>query len=241
MRCCFASVFLMLLFSVSRTVAQEPTTSRMISVSGTAVAKITPDLIVWHLSLLDTDKDLRTAKQRNDEKIKRIFALRDDLSVSDGDLQTGRVSVRRINKLDPHGNRTDEFQHFEIRRSVSIWQRELKRFDEFLEELVSSADMDASFSWESTKIHEVRADTRLKALRAAKDKAQAMAEVVDAKVGSVIRIDEHPPSGDWRSSMLTNTAFIHRGGVPTADVASGTSAPGAIEVKVTVYATFELE
>ena len=52
--------------------------------------------------------------------------------------------------------------------------------------------MEVDFSFASSKIHDARAGTRLKALTAAKKKAQAMAEVVGAKLGKAQTINWHP-------------------------------------------------
>lgn len=219
--------------------AEGETPVRSISVSGTVTTKTAPDQIVWRIDLTETGADMRAAKARSDEKVRSVLALREKLGVDEGDLETGRVNIRREYQRDPHGNRGN-FKHFIVSRSVTIRQRDLKRFDEFLDALVASAEMEVNFSSESSKIHEVRAETRLKALQAAKNKAEAMAEVVGAKLGQVLTIDEHLKSGRGTSPWMNNNA-IARHSVPSVDLATDRFVPGAIEVRETVYATFELE
>lgn len=102
----------------------------------------------------------------------------------------------------------------------------------------SHAEMEVNFSFESTHVHQVRAETRLKALKMAKDKATAMAESVGAKLGRVLTINERAKDGGWQNPA-SNSAFIES--TPPVDVASDKFVPGAIKVQVTVYATFELE
>jgi uncharacterized protein YggE len=114
----------------------------------------------------------------------------------------------------------------------------LKRFDEYLTTLLASTDMDVFMSYESSQIQEIRAETRLKALRAAKEKAAAMAEVMGANLGKVLTINEHSSADPWRSP-LSNANFIQS--TPPADLATETFVPGSISVPVTVYVTFELE
>ncbi len=229
-------VVLTLLLGTSASRGQDKPV-RSISVSGTAEAKTAPDQIVWRISLSDTDKNLLKAKARSDEKVKAVLRLREKLDIGEGDLETGSVSVRREYERDDQGNRGD-FRHFVVRRGITIRQRDLKRLDEFLDTLISSAEMEVNFSFGSSILREVRATTRLRALRAAKDKAAAMAEVVDSKLGRVLTINEHPP-GDRSQSFMGNTAFVHS--TPAVDLASDKFVPGAIKVTVTVYATFELE
>lgn len=217
--------------------AAQPEPLRSISVSGTVETKTAPDLIVWRIVLTDTDKSMRKAKGKNDAKIESVIALRGKLGVGDGDIETGSVRIRRVYENDERGNR-GAFRHFAITRSVTIRQRDLKRFDEFLDALVSSADMDVSFSFQTSRLHEIRAETRLRALRVAKEKAEAMAEAVGAELGRVITINENAQGGQ-RAVTTSNNKFIQS--TPSVDLATDKFIPGAMSVRVTVYATFELK
>lgn len=222
--------------------ADEP--ARAVSVSGTAVTRVVPDTIVWSISIEETDKVLVDAKNRSDEKMKRVLNLVSELGVPAEDVQTGRLRISREYDRDERGNKLD-FKHFAIRRNVTFKQRDLARFDEFLTKLVGAADIEANFNFESSKQHEFRAETRLKALQVAKEKAASMCKVLDAKLGTVLTIDEHRRTGPdpWgmQAQVFSNVEFFRGGDAPEIDVTSGTLAPGAIEIKVTVYATFEIE
>jgi len=217
--------------------AEETPPPRSISVSGTAVMKAAPDQIVWHIQLTDFDKDMRKAKQRNDAKVEAVVALRRALDIGKHDLDTGRLSISREYERGQHGQR-GAFKHYRVSRSVTIRQTDLKRFDEYLDKLVASSEMEVSFSFESSQIHKLRAETRLKAMAEAKKKAADMARVVGAKLGKVLVINEHSPNQPYFSPM-SNAAFTHS--PPPVDAASDRFVPGAITVQVSVYVTFELE
>ncbi|HEX8296983.1 MAG TPA: SIMPL domain-containing protein [Chthoniobacteraceae bacterium] len=223
--------------------AQVAKPARTISVTGTAVTRTAPDLVVWSIALVDHDRDLAAAKAANDKKLAKLFAVRNELQIEAADLEAGAVNIQREYERDDRGTR-GAFKHFAVTRSVVIRQREMKRFDEFLSKLVASAEMEVSVGFQSSRIHEVRATTRLQALKLAKEKAAEMAAVLEAKLGKVLTIDEHPPEGatDFSTRSMSNSvvAFDPAGG-GLADVASGTFAPGAIETRVVVYTTFELE
>ncbi len=228
---------LIFLLGASPLLAQDGAV-RSISVSGTAETKTAPDLIVWRVNLSDANKDLATAKAQSDVKVRSVLALREKLDIEEGDLETGHVSVNREYERDQRGQRGD-FKHFVFSRSVTIRQRDLERFDEFLDALVSSAEMEVSFSFESSRIHQVRSETRLRAVAAAKDKAAAMVAAVGAKLGRVLTLNEHQQGDQWRRPMSNNISVFD--GTPSVDVASETFVPGAIVVRITVYASFEIE
>ena len=121
---------------------------------------------------------------------------------------------------------------------MTIRQRDLKRFDEYLDKLIGSSEMEVSFSFESSQIHKIRAQARLKAMTEAKKKAADMALVVGAKLGKVLVINEHSASRSY-SSPMSNAAFVHSS--PPVDASSDRFVPGAINVQVSVYVTFELQ
>lgn len=231
------TVALAILFLLGRAAsAQEERPLRSISVAGTVETKTAPDQIVWSITLTDTDKDIRKAKAKNDAKIESVIALRAKLGVDVEDISTGSVNIRREYERNERGDRGD-FKHFRITRSVTIRQRDLKRFDEFLDALISSAEMDVGFSFESSRIHEIRAETRLKALQVAKDKAEALVQVVGSKLGRVLTIDESA-QGDRQRISVSNRKVVQS--TPSVDLATERFIPGAISVQMTVYATFEI-
>jgi uncharacterized protein len=210
---------------------------RGISVSGTVETKVAPDQILWHISLSATDTNLAKAREKSDAQVKSVVALREKLGIAEGDLETGQVNVSRDYERDQRGARGN-FKGFLVSRSVTIKEKDLKRFDEFLSTLLTSTEMEVYFNFESSKLRDVRADTRLKALQAAKQKAVAMADALGAKLGKVLSINEYLASESGGRSMLSNSSYTQS--TPPADLTTETFVPGAISVPVTVYVTFEL-
>ena len=94
--------------------------------------------------------------------------------------------------------------------------------------------MISSFHFASSRFQEQRAETRLKALKVAKEKAEAMAAAVGAKLGQVLTIEERGTGG----LLITSNVIEPQ---PRADQSSGTFVPGALSVQVTVYESFALE
>ncbi len=218
--------------------ADEPTP--MVTVTGTAVVRTVPDVIVWKIETEDNDPELAKAKKASDDKLRAILGLREELGIKVEDVQTGYLSVRKIYERDRQGNRR-EFKHFTVTRKVTIKQRDLKRFDEYLGKLLASAEMEVQFSFESSRYHELRSKTRLQAVSAAKKKAAAMVEALDAKLGKVHTIEEPEPSGYLGQNWASNMAYVNPESPSPEDSAGGTFAPGAIEIKVSVRVAFAIE
>ncbi len=214
---------------------------RKVTVTGTVVTMTVPDVITWSLATTDFDRNLLKAKEQSDKKLQAILGLKNDLGIKDEDLQTGQVSIQKVYERNREGNQGN-FKHFAVTRAVSIKQRDLKRFDEYLTKLVTVAEVDLNFSFESSRLVELRKQTRLQALTAAKEKAEAMTKALGAKVGKVLTIEEDPEAAQWiSSSHMENQIDIDAAGRRASDLTSGTFAPGSIEVRVAVRVAFAIE
>lgn len=229
----------LLVFACAATPGNPDTSrERTISVTGTAVTHTVPDIVVWHVTTASANRDLVRAKEDSDSQMKAILGTAVELGVDTGDLQTGYLSVEKEYEHDHYGN-TGAFKHFRVTRHITIKERDTGRFDEFLTELIKSADMEVRYTLESSRIHEVRAETRLKSVAIAKEKAQAMAAELNASLGEVLLVDERVNSG-YGSWMANNGAWDDGGDAHAIDATAGTFAPGSIEVRVSVGTTFEL-
>lgn len=212
---------------------------RKISVSGTAVTRVVPDLAVWRLTVTGRDQALETATKKADEQLRAILALREGLGIASDDLQTGYLGIEKEYRRDQHGNRGD-FLGFVVTRVVTIRQRDLKRFDEYLTRLVAAADVEVAFSFDTTRREEIRAETRLEACLAAREKAAAMTKVLGAGLGKVLTLEEGREETPWRVPIQNLIAVDTDGPSPDA-VSSGTLVPESIEIRVTVNAAFAIE
>lgn len=222
--------------------AEEPAgEGRRVSVSGTAVALVQPDTVVWSIQIRRTDATLSKAVAACDDTVKKLLVLREEWKLPASDVQSGRLSISKIFDRDMAGNQTS-FRHFLVERQVTIRQRDVSRFDELLARFTAMTDVEVGNTLETSAFHEQRARTRLEAVKVAKTKAAAMTELLGGKLGRVIRISEPRDSGFAMNQYLitSNTAFAAPAAA-TPDSAPTTFVPGAIEVKVSVDVVFEIE
>jgi uncharacterized protein len=212
---------------------------RHVSVTGTTIARAQPDIVVWNVTIRRTNRELAKAQAACDEGVEKVLELRGKLKIRPQDAQTGYLSVQKIFDRDQAGNQTS-FRHFEVVRTVSLRQQDTKGFDEVLAKLVGADDVEVSYHLESSDYHKLRAQTRLEAVKAAREKAAAMTELLGGKLGRVLRIAE--PRESWGSmySGMSNSAFAGpRQAEP--DEAPGTFAPGSLEIRVSIEVDFEIE
>ncbi len=223
----------------STVAAEDNLAQRHVSVTGTAIARVQPDTVVWQTTIRRTNRELAKAQAACDEAMKQVLALRGQFKLSPEDVQTGYLSVQKVFDRDQAGNITS-FRHFEVVRTVTLRQKDTSLFDQVLTRLIEAADVEVSYHLESSEYHKQRAQTRLEAVKVAREKAGAMTELLGGKLGRVLRIAE--PLENWSSpySGISNVAFsAPRQAEP--DQAPGTFAPGAVEVRVSIEVDFEIE
>jgi uncharacterized protein YggE len=217
---------------------ERPLAPRHVAVTGTSVARVQPDIVVWEVTVRRTHRELAAAQAASEAGVKQVLSLRNELGLAAEDVQTGHLSIRKVFDRDQHGNETS-FRHFEVVRTISLRQQDTSRFDEVLARLIETEDVDVSYRLESSEYHALRSQTRLEAVKAAREKAAAMTELLGARLGRVLRVAE--PQETWAAGFgLSNSAFAApRQAEP--DQAPGTFAPGSIEIKVSIEVAFEIE
>lgn len=220
-------------------VAEGPRVST-VSVVGTAVTRVAPDLVAWQIGISEFDQTPLPAKERCDAKVKAVLALASELGVAPEDVQTGSLNIRREYNHDEQGRQTT-FKHFAVNQPITIRQRDLTRFDEFISRLMTMGDMEVSFSPESSRALELRKDTRVKAVRAAREKVDIMCREAGGKAGRPLRIEEYKENDFGQAAYMSNANVLVAAGEQMPDLSEGTFAPGAIEIRVTVYVDFAIE
>lgn len=212
--------------------------------TGTIVTRVTPDAVRWSISSTETDAaSLMAAKTKSDAVIQRVLEVIRELNPDTADVQTGMVRTEKVYDRDEHGQQKN-LKHYAVYRSITFAQKDLGRFDEVFEALVKAGNVEADFTFESSKREELLRSTRLRAVEMAREKAKAMCETAGARLGEPLWLSEYPPQDrregrDYHNNMSNGSILV--GAEPSEDALEGTLAPGVIEIRVTVYALFEIE
>ena len=229
--------------------AQEIDKLPVITVSGTAEIQIAPDEVLFSLDVTKTNKDLQIAKRLNDEVVGRILELTRRFSVLPQNVQTSHVSVEmkyesiREAKTKIFNEDGDEigkkvFRGYEVSKTVTVRLTDILRFEEFFAEVLKTGVSEvSSVKFETSKLRENKDKAREMAMRAAKEKATAMAAALGQTIGRAIKITE----GNIGSQIFANTANANSMGTAGSFSESlVTFAPGAIKVEAQVTVSFQL-
>jgi len=243
-------LLLILLCSAFSLSAQEIDKLPVITVSGTAEVQIAPDEAVFSIDVTKINKDLEAAKRLNDESVGKILELTRRFSISPQNVQTTQITVdmkyesirdakTRVFNDDGEEIGKRVFIGYEVSKSVTVRLTELSRFEEFFAEVLQTGVSAVnSVRFETSKLRENKDKAREMAMKAAKEKATAMAAAVGQTIGRAIKITEGNVGGPMFGNYAANANASGPAGVFTESLV--TFAPGAIKIEAQVTVSFLL-
>ena len=241
------AVLLCVTFSSS---AQEVDKVPLITVSGSAEVQIAPDEAVFSIDVTKTNKDLQAAKRLNDESVGKILELTRRFSIAPQNVQTTQIAVDmkyesiRDPKTRIYSEDGDEigkrvFRGYEVSKSVTVRLTDLSRFEEFFAAILQTGVSAVNnVRFETSKLRENKDKARDMAMKAAKEKATAMAAAVGQSIGRAIKITEANAGGQRFANYSMNANQTGTEGVFTESLV--TFAPGAIKIEAQVTVSFLL-
>lgn len=233
-----AAVFIVLLAAAATAFAEEKPEPRLVTVAGEAEVNVAPDEVVFDLTVSTFNKELRVAKSQTDERLKNLIALAKRYGVADADTQTDYIN------LVPHyrgNNEARTLLGYSVRKDLVITLRDVTRAEGLLSELLAGdVTRINTVSFRSSQMRKYRDQARDLAMRAAREKAAALAGAVGQKIGKAYSIEEEMPT---RSYSMQNTFSVNTSSVESGDTTSsdGTLALGLIKINARVTVKFELE
>ncbi len=233
-------------FLTAKTEAQVAATpTPTISVSGTAEVRVQPDEVHLQLAVETRDPKLDEAVKQNDARTAAVLKFLKDAGIAAKDIQTDYVEI------EPHYNTDRHAQHlvpeyYRVRRNLGVRLRKVAQFDEVLTGVLrSGVNYVLGIDFRTTELRKHRDTARQMAIRAAKEKATALATELDVKVGKAQSINEQTGGGWWGMSGRNNYNAMAQNSFQTVPAGGGDSAGnlavGMINVTATVNVTFSLE
>lgn len=237
------STFLLSACFVDQTVSEEP---RLITVTGDADVKVPPDEVIITLGVETWDEDLDVAKGLNDTRVKDVLAIAQDFKIESKHIQTEHISIEP--RYDDSYERRD-FIGFFVRKTIVITLKDISKFEDLLTSVLGAGvNYVHGIQFRTTELRKYKDQARELAIKAAKEKAIALAGELDQDVGEPRSIQENQSGwwswyGSWWGSrggggMAQNVIQEVGGGSVGGE---NSMAPGQITVNARVTVSFELE
>jgi len=199
---------------------------------GKAEIRVTPDTMVWHLSLETVDGDIEDAAEKHWEELEEVMDYLRDSDIPEEHLQTSRMQLQE-NWEHRKGER--EMAGYIARTTVFFKSGD---FDDYVDHWKKLS------RFESVRINEVRfelsneATVRRKALedalKNATDKAMEMAHIMDVALAHPYLIEEIPPEGGYPRPVHSMEMRAFSG-------SSDAIAPGSVSVQARAKVIFQID
>jgi hypothetical protein len=222
---------------------------RTVQVSGTAVVNVAPDRALIQLGVQSNGRTPKEVQARNTTTISSVIKALQKLGIEAKDISTDRYVVRPLyddyDSLKINGYRTYNV--------IAITVRDVdKTSDTIAVAFQAGANQVVNVEFYTSELRKYRDQAREMAMKAATEKAKALALAAGANAGCVLNINENSWSyfngwnwwnggqsqNVWTQNAVQNVAPSNNG------TQSGDDSPvntGMISVRAEVSATFSLE
>ena len=237
------SIFLLAAWTENQPTSQEP---RLITVTGDAEVRVGPDEVILTLGIETWDENLKTAKNQNDERVRRVLALVKEYDIQSQHIQTDHLSIepRYHDNYEKPG-----FIGFFVRKTIVITLKDISKFEDLLTDaLERGVNYVHGVQFRTTELRKYRDEARSLAIKAAREKAIALAGELGQEIGEPRLIREDQGGwwswynawwgSRWGGGMAQNVVQELGGGSPASE---GSMAPGQITVNARVTVSFELK
>lgn len=211
----------------------------LITVSGQAEMMVVPDEAVFKMSAVTVDKNLLNAQARNDEIVRKVLALGRKYQVPANLLQTGHISLDERYSDEEATRKPRVFLGYEVTKQIAIILRDVSKADELLADIFQSGITRISdVEFRTTQVRKYKDQARAMAIKAAQEKANALAREIGQSIGKAHSITEEGLSNS-RAAMNTSNFSTGTSGSYSDD--EDTIALGQISITARVVVSFELK
>jgi uncharacterized protein YggE len=232
MRVFTASVILALLSTV--VMAQDKLSPRVVRVVGKAEVKVVPDRVVIEIGVEKQNPRAAIAKASADGAARKLIAAIREAGVEEKDIQTTSLSLRP--QYDYRAGM--KISYFVAEQFLTVTLRDINNLDSLLDAVIKAgANRIDSIQYETSDLRKYRDQARAEAVKAAREKAQALAQTLGQEIGKAYSIEEIPEQNyEWGGGLMSNREIDDR----MASPAKPTTAPGERKVSASVTVSFDL-
>jgi uncharacterized protein YggE len=215
--------------------ADERPNVKTVKVTGVSEVKVVPDRAVIEVGVEKQSPSASEAKRNEDAAARRILASLGANGIDEKDVQTTWLT------LEPRSyfRKQVRISYFVATQTLLITVRDLSKLDAILESLVKAGGNKIDgIAYETSDLRKYRDEARELAVKAAREKAQALAHALGQEIGKAQSIEESPQSIEYYNyNVVANDKL--EGGLAEKSLRSSTAA-GERKVTASVVVAFDL-
>jgi uncharacterized protein YggE len=220
----------------------QPNQDRL-TVTGDAEIKVAPDRVVINVGVESRNPQLSIAKSHNDTAIAAILAAAKREQVTAADVQTDFIEITPVyqSRTSTENREAYTVDFYRVNKTVAITLRDVTRFERLLTTVIDAgANRVYGVNFQTSELRKHRDQAREMAVKAAIEKAQAMAAAAGLRVDKPESIAAYNQAGPVYGRSMSNAAQNASFAAGNDLESGGTIAPGRITVSAAVTLTFRL-
>lgn len=180
---------------------------KRINVEGNATVYAVPDEANISFGVKAKGKTPVLAKDANDKIIADVTVLLKKFEITEDNLSIERVSVRPYYSK---GNHDSVVEGFDVIKDIGIKIKDLSKYNRFIDELLKIGIEDIyHVRLGVSDLRKYKDEARIKALAAAREKAELLAKNADTSVLRVLLISENNEPGYLRNYISQNAVLMN--------------------------------
>ncbi|MGP1440024.1 MAG: SIMPL domain-containing protein [Treponema sp.] len=243
----YITVFLMLLFIMYLIIFQNGNGSISnvghVSLSGVATINVAPDVANVSFDLSTREKTAQAAKEANDNMLRKLNEVLEKYEIKKTELSMNYINIRPFYE---YRENTNELAGYVAQKTITIKIKEIEKYNAFIDDLLKAGISNInSVDFVLEDIKTVKNQARVKALEAAREKAELFATSISKKIVDVIEISEDDSSIRYSQSnyknVLRNSYMDMKASSGGADETGIKEERGNIAVSASVSAVFVMQ
>lgn len=213
----------------------------LVTTTGNSEVKVVPDLADLRFDIELRNTNLKTALAQEAEKMSQLVAALKAAGIGERDLQTSQVTINPVYQQE-NGTyaETAKIAFFSVSQTVGCTLRDIQKITAITTRAIDAgANRVSGVTLRTSKLRQYRDQARVMAVKAAKEKALALAGELGSKVGKPHSITEQ--SSEIPTLLLGNSFAQNAAAAPGDSGSNSAFEPGTISISATVTVAFVLE
>lgn len=235
--CLSCTIFILLFVLVCSCVwAEGKDELRYITVTGEAEIRVVPDEVVISTGVQTMDKNLTAAKNENDKIVREVLSLTKKYDIEQKHVQTSQISIEP-KYLYPDNKKI--FEGYQVSKTVVITLKDISKFENLFSSILEQGvNYVYNIQFRTSELRKYRDKARIMAIKAAYEKAKALASELGQTIGKPYVITENSSGSSFAQyRQNVQNAMLSEGTGST----EGVIAPGEITINASVTVKFELQ
>ena len=213
----------------------------LVTTTGNSEVKVVPDLADLRFDIELRNTILKTALAQEAEKMSQLVAALKAAGIGERDLQTSQVTINPVYQQE-NGTyaETAKIAFFSVSQTVGCTLRDIQKITAITTRAIDAgANRVSGVTLRTSRLRQYRDQARVMAVKAAKEKALALAGELGSKVGKPHSITEQ--SSEIPTLLLGNSFAQNVAAAPGDSGSNSAFEPGTISISATVTVAFVLE